>query len=90
MEDFGKIFGDIFDGAKFSSESEIDEPIDIGADPNALINKVYTMLRPLVTIRLQPTKQGNYAITQNREKLDVVEGDSTEAKRAFIDYCLDS
>jgi len=89
MEDFGTIFGDMFNGAKFNSKDKIDEPIDIGADSNELINKVYTMLRPLVTVRLKPTKQGNYAITQNKKTLDVIYGDSIEAKGEFIKYCLD-
>ena len=89
MEDFGKIFGNMFDGSKFASKTELDDVPDIGADSDELVNKVYTMLRGLVKLRLQPTKQGNYALTCDGKTIEIIDNVSIEAKRAYIDYCLD-
>ena len=88
MEDFGKIFGDMFNGSKFSSEAELDDVPDIGADSDELVNKVYTMLRGLVKLKLQPTKQGNYALTCDGKTIEIIDNTSIEVKRIYIDYCL--
>jgi len=92
MDDFGKIFGDIFSGSTFTNTQKEDDkaPIDLGADPKELVSKVYTLLRTQVNVKLQPTKRGNYAITYKGEIVDTVNGDSNEAKIEFINYCLDS
>jgi len=92
MDDFGKIFGDMFNGSTFTNTQEEDDkaPIDLGANSSELVSKVYTLLRTQVNVKLQPTKKGNYAITYKGEVIDTVNGDSNEAKIEFINYCLDS
>ena len=89
MEEFDRIFGGLFDGETFTT-SESEEPIDIGAESDELVNKVYTMLRGLVKLRLQPTKQGNYALTCEGKTIEVIDNTSIEAKRIYIAYCLDN
>jgi len=88
MESLNSMFGGVF--GKVSDNSEQKAPVVLGADSRELVNKVYTMLRGQVNVKLQPTQLGKYAITYKGEIIDKINGDSNEAKIEFINYCLDS
>ena len=88
MADFSEMFNDIFGSNKFTNETEVDNIPDIGADSDELVNRVYALLRGAVKLKLRPTKQGNYAITCDGKTIEIIEDVSIEAKRVYIEYCL--